>query len=69
LLASARRRDAPYLPHLTVGAFDAGPPAELFVDRLNRQSIGVAGTIESLQTVAFDGHSVQTIAASPVGAA
>lgn len=69
LLASARRRDAPYLPHLTVGAFDAGAPAESVVDRLNRRSIGVAGAIEALQTVAFDGRSVQTIAESPVGAA
>ena len=54
---------------IAVGAFEAGPPAESLVDHLNRQSIGVAGTIEALQTVAFDGRSVQTIAASPVGAA
>lgn len=68
VLASAQRRDAPYLPHVTVGAFDATSPAESLVDRINRGSISVIGTVESLRTVAFDGKAVQTIAETSIGA-
>ncbi len=68
LLASARRVDAPYPPHVTVGAFGEASRAESLVDSLNRDPIAIACVVEALRSGAFDGKTVQAIAETPSGA-
>jgi len=52
--AGALRHDIAYLPHLTVGRFDAAVAARRLVDRLNRRAFALNSAIRALDLLQLE---------------
>ena len=59
-LAATLRRDIPYIPHVTVGAFPEHAEAERAAAAIGPADI--AGTVSALELTTFDGRDVTIIA-------
>ena len=62
LLAPARRTDIPFIPHMTVGAFDRHEPAVALADALNAKGIDIPAGFDRLAVVAERDAVFETLA-------
>lgn len=64
VLAQHRRTEIPFLPHVTVGAFEEAQEAARAADRLG--GCDVAGELTDLRVAEFDGRSVVDLCELPL---
>jgi 2'-5' RNA ligase len=57
--APPARPDIPFIPHVTVGAFENSEEAEAVADELNVGGVAIAGTIFSIDVLEVDGTAVR----------
>jgi 2'-5' RNA ligase len=62
LLLSARRRDLPYIPHVTIGRFAEFGKAEAAAAMLNGQGLHVQGLAAEIEIVSIDAPAATRIA-------
>jgi 2'-5' RNA ligase len=61
LLASHLRLDLPYVPHIAVATLKDRVTCKEVADRLNRNGIEIAGTIDALSISEYDGTKVRDV--------
>lgn len=61
-IAAALRLDRPYIPHITVGAFDDALTCKHAADRINQDRFAIEGWIETLTLLQVENDSLQTLA-------
>lgn len=61
-LAESLLLEVPFIPHITIGAFDTSSAAKAQADAINRQRFVIDGSIERLSLIEHVGQSVTTIA-------
>lgn len=66
-LAPALRLDIPFIPHITVGAFDDRQAAKALCDRLNADGVQVAGRLGALTVGAMGPDGFVERATLPLG--
>jgi len=59
--APIARLDIPFIPHVTVGAFENPEQADAVADELNTGGVAIAGTISALDVLELDGKAVREI--------
>ena len=59
--APIARPDIPFIPHVTVGAFENPEQADAVADELNAGGVAIAGTIFVLDVLELDGKAVREI--------
>jgi 2'-5' RNA ligase len=67
VLAAHRRRDIPFVPHLTVGAHSRLGECERMADQLNAERRVVPARIDSVAVIEVDESTARTIAEIPLG--
>jgi 2'-5' RNA ligase len=65
-LAPHLRRDLPYVPHITIGSFDARAEAEALCKQLNTQGMMIEGTLDALSAGSLHEDRFRTHAACPL---
>lgn len=68
ILAAHRRRDLPFVPHVTVGAHPQLSECERIADQLNKERRIVRARIASVDVIEVDESMARTIAEIPLGA-
>lgn len=67
VLAAHRRRDIPFVPHVTVGAHRQRGECERIANLLNEERRIVRVRIDSVDVIAVDASMVRTVAEVPLG--
>ena len=62
VLASHRRRDIPFVPHVTVAACSQPGQCERIADQLNEESRVVNASVHSVDVIEVGGSAVRTVA-------
>lgn len=62
VLAAHRRREIPFVPHVTVGTHPELSECERLADQLNAEDRTVAGTIDNLDVIEVGRSTVRTVA-------
>jgi 2'-5' RNA ligase len=66
ILAGHRRRDIPFVPHITVGAHPQLDECERIADQLNEERRTLRARINSLDVIEVHGSTARTIAKIPL---
>jgi 2'-5' RNA ligase len=69
VLADQLRLDVPFIPHITIGAFDDAHACKAVADRLNQGSLAISGRVERLSILAVEPERVTLDGTIPLGAA
>ena len=65
-LASRRRLDVPYIPHITVGTSPDPLACQALADALNSQEFRLAGAVTAIDVVRYESGRVDTIRQLPL---
>lgn len=60
-LSSELREDIPFIPHIGIGTCDKQKPMQSLVKRLNTEKFYIAGTLDKVSIVQYDGAKVTDI--------
>jgi hypothetical protein len=69
MLADQLRLDVPYIPHITIGAFDAAQECKAVADSLNQGGLAIGGRVERLSILAVEPGRVTIAGTIPLGRA
>lgn len=65
-LATARRRDVPYVPHITIGRFASPAEAVDLAQQIDATRRTISGRVAALDIVAVDENLVHTVHSEPL---
>jgi 2'-5' RNA ligase len=65
--APIARPDIPFIPHVTVGAFENPEQVEAVADELNAAGVAITGTIFSMDILELDGKAVREVSRIELG--
>jgi 2'-5' RNA ligase len=60
-LAGALRLDLPFIPHITVARAADAWACKRLADEINARPLAIAGSVDALEVIAYDGRVIQTI--------
>jgi len=69
VLADQLRLDVPYIPHITIGAFDNAHACKAVADTLNQGGLAISGRVERLSILAVEPEHVTLAGTIPLGPA
>jgi 2'-5' RNA ligase len=67
MLADQLHLDVPYIPHITIGAFDEAHACKAVADRLNQVGLAISGRVEQLSILAVEPGRVTLAGTIPLG--